>query len=326
MLREDPGGVAFDFQSNVGNTERPPVDSGRCGCSNSTPIREKTRCGWDKVTINTNRCAIGPSFRRVGPSAGFPPSPSTAGTGSTSTAEASTPWWSSTGTETSSPPGARTCSNNAHGLRIDAEDNLYCTEWRSHCVHKLTSDGELQWTLGTPGVPRPPGLPFNLPTDLAIAPDGCLFVSDGYGNAKVHKFSPDGVLLKSWGEPGTGPGQFDLVHDVWVDSDYLVYVCDRSNNRIQIFDGDGNYLREWTDLLQPDFVWFDPDETVFVSEIEHRVSVLSRDGRLLSRWGEKGDGPGQFPGFPHAIWGDSRGDLYIGEVGVNGSLTKFVRV
>ena len=215
---------------------------------------------------------------------------------------------------------------HAHGLRIDAEDNLYCTEWKGHCVHKLTSDGELQWTLGTPGVPRPPGVPFNLPTDLAIAPDGCLFVSDGYGNAKVHKFSPDGVLLRSWGEPGTGPGQFDLVHDVWVDSGYLVYVCDRSNNRIQIFDGDGNYVTEWTDLLQPDFVWFDPDETVFVSEIEHRVSVLSRDGRLLSRWGEKGDGPGQFPGFPHAIWGDSRGDLYVGEVGVNGSLTKFVRV
>ena len=134
--------------------------------------------------------------------------------------------------------------HNAHGLRIDAEDNLYCTEWKGHCVHKLTSDGELQWTLGTPGVPRPPGLPFNLPTDLAIAPDGCLFVSDGYGNAKVHKFSPDGVLLKSWGEPGTGPGQFDLVHDVWVDSEYLVYVCDRSNNRIQIFDGEGIYLRE----------------------------------------------------------------------------------
>ena len=216
--------------------------------------------------------------------------------------------------------------HDAHGLRIDAEDNLYCTEWKGHCVHKLTAEGELQWTLGTPGVPRPPGVPFNLPTDLAIAPDGCLFVSDGYGNAKVHKFSREGVLLKSWGEPGTGPGQFDLVHDVWVDSDYQVYVCDRSNNRIQIFDGDGNYLREWTDLLGPDFVWFDPDETVFVSEIKHRVSVMNRDGQLLSRWGEKGDGPGQFPGFPHAIWGDSRGDIYIGEVGVNAGLTKFVRV
>ena len=215
---------------------------------------------------------------------------------------------------------------NAHGLRIDAEDNLYCTVWKDHCVHKLTSDGELQWTLGTPGVPRPPGLPFNLPTNLAVAPDGCLFVSDGYGNAKVHKFSPDGVLLKSWGEPGTGPGQFDLVHDVWVDSEYLVYVCDRSNNRIQIFDGEGNYLREWADPYGPDFVWFDPDETIFVADLRHRVSVLNRDGQVLSRWGEKGDDPGQFPGFPHAIWGDSRGDIYVGEVGVNGGLTKFVRV
>ena len=216
--------------------------------------------------------------------------------------------------------------HHAHGLRIDAEDNLYCTEWKSHCVHKLTTDGELQWTLGTPGVPRPPGLPFNLPTNLAIAPDGCLFVSDGYGNAKVHKFSPDGVLLKSWGEPGTGPGKFDLVHDVWVDSEYLVYVCDRSNNRIQIFDGEGNYLREWSDPYGPDFVWFDSDETIFVAELRHRVSVLDRDGQVLSHWGEKGDGPGQFPGFPHAIWGDRRGDIYVGEVGVNAGLTKFVRV
>ena len=216
--------------------------------------------------------------------------------------------------------------HHAHGLRIDADDNLYCTEWKGHCVHKLTSDGELQWTLGTPGVPRPPGVPFNLPTNLAIAPDGCLFVSDGYGNAKVHKFSSEGVLLMSWGEPGTGPGQFDLVHDVWVDSDYLVYVCDRSNNRIQIFDGEGNYLREWPDPYGPDFVWFDPDETVFVADLRQRVSILNRDGHVLSRWGEKGDGPGQFRGSPHGIWGDSRGDIYVGEVGVNGGLTKFVRV
>ena len=84
---------------------------------------------------------------------------------------------------------------NAHGIFIDGDDNIYCTEWSSHCVHKFNTEGQLQWTLGTPGIPRPPGLPFNLPTDLAMAPDGCLFVSDGYGNSKVHKYSADGVLL-----------------------------------------------------------------------------------------------------------------------------------
>ena len=215
---------------------------------------------------------------------------------------------------------------HAHGIYVDKEDNIYCTEWMGQCVHKFTPDGELQWTLGTPGVPRPPGQPFNRPTNLAIGPDGCFFVSDGYVNSKVHKYSCEGNLLMSWGEPGTGPGQFNLVHDVWVDSQYLIYVCDRSNNRIQIFDSEGTYLREWTDLLRPDFTWFDPDETVFITEIDHRVSIFSRDGKLLSRWGSKGDGPHQFQGLPHAIWGDSQGDLYVGEVGISGNLKKFLRV
>ena len=214
---------------------------------------------------------------------------------------------------------------NAHGIFIDGDDNIYCTEWSSHCVHKFNTEGQLQWTLGTPGIPRPPGLPFNLPTDLAMAPDGCLFVSDGYGNSKVHKYSADGVLLFGWGEPGTGPGQFDLVHSVWVDSDYHVYICDRENNRIQIFDGDGRFLREWTGFLQPDKLWFDESETIFMAEIRHRVTILDRQGEVLSQWGEAGDQPNQFRSYPHGIWGDSKGDLYVSEVGSDGQLKKFVR-
>lgn len=214
---------------------------------------------------------------------------------------------------------------NAHGIFIDVADNVYCTEWSSHCVHKFNSGGQLQWTLGTPGVPRPPGLPFNLPTDLAIAPDGCLFVSDGYGNSKVHKYSAEGVLLFSWGEPGTGPGQFNLVHSVWVDSDYQVYICDRENNRIQIFDGDGRFLREWTGFLQPDKLWFDESETIFMAEIRHRVTILDRQGEILSQWGEVGKQSHQFRSYPHGIWGDSKGDLYVSEVASDAQLKKFVR-
>ncbi len=214
---------------------------------------------------------------------------------------------------------------NAHGIFIDGDDNIYCTEWSSHCVHKFNSEGQLQWTLGTPGIPRPPGVPFNLPTDLAVAPDGCLFVSDGYGNSKVHKYSAEGVLLSSWGEPGSGPGQFNLVHSVWVDSDYQVYICDRENNRIQIFDGDGRFLKEWTGFLQPDKLWFDESETIFMAEIRHRVSILDRQGKVLSQWGEAGDQPHQFRSYPHGIWGDSRGDIYVSEVASDGQLKKFVR-
>ena len=214
---------------------------------------------------------------------------------------------------------------NAHGIFIDSDDNIYCTEWSSHCVHKFNSDGQLQWTLGTPGIPRPPGVPFNLPTDLAVAPDGCLFVSDGYGNSKVHKYSAEGVLLSSWGEPGTGPGQFNLVHSVWVDSDYQVYICDRENNRIQIFDRDGRFLKEWTGFLQPDKLWFDESETIFMAEIRHRVTILDRQGEVLSQWGQAGDQPNQFRSYPHGIWGDSRGDIYVSEVASDAQLKKFVR-
>ena len=214
---------------------------------------------------------------------------------------------------------------NAHGIFIDDDDNVYCTEWSSHCAHKFSTEGQLQWTLGTPGVPRPPGLPFNLPTDLAIAPDGCLFVSDGYGNSKMHKYSAEGVLLFSWGEPGTGPGQFNLVHSVWVDSDYQVYICDRENNRIQIFDGEGGFLREWTGFLQPDKLWFDENETIFMAEIRHRVTILDRQGKVLSQWGEGGEQPHQFRSYPHGIWGDSRGDIYVSEVASDAQLKKFVR-
>ena len=215
---------------------------------------------------------------------------------------------------------------NAHGVYIDRQDNIYLTEWLGHCVYKFNPGGELQWTLGTPGVPRPHGVPFNRPTDLAIAPDGCLFVSDGYVNHKVHKFSPEGVLITSWGEPGSGPGQFDLVHSVWVDSDYRVYICDRENNRVQLFDGDGKFLEEWPDYLRPDKLWIDPDETIFMAEVGHRVTILDRQNNILSQWGEEGGEPHQFAAAPHGIWGDSRGDLYVSEVAAPGLIKKFVRV
>lgn len=215
---------------------------------------------------------------------------------------------------------------DAHGIYIDADDNIYCTERMTHCVHKFSRDGQLQWTLGSPGVPRPPGVPFNMPTDLALAPDGCFYVSDGYGNSKVHKYSPEGVLLFSWGEPGSGPGQFNLVHSVWVDSEGIVSICDRENNRVQLFDHDGNFLSEWPGFLRPETLWFDKEETIYMAEVEQRISILNRSGETLAQFGEQGDEPHQFRSYPHGIWGDSQGDLYVSEVGSAGQLKKFVRL
>ena len=184
-------------------------------------------------------------------------------------------------------------------------------------------------TLGTPGKPgERDGDPFNKPTDVAIASTGELFVSDGYGNARVHKFSPDGELLFSWGEHGSGPGQFNIPHCVRVDRYDRLWVCDRENRRIQFFDTNGNFLDEWTGLARPDMVFFDPnDDVVFIAGLEQEVSIYTFDRELIAQWGgrQKSDKPGEFLGGPHGIAMDSHGDLYVGEALVDGRLQKFVR-
>jgi sugar lactone lactonase YvrE len=219
---------------------------------------------------------------------------------------------------------------DAHGIYIDAEDNVYCTERNTHCVRKFNRNGDLVLTLGTPGrQAEADGDPFRLPTDLAIASTGDLFVSDGYGNARVHKYSPDGKLIKSWGSWGSGPGEFGLSHCVRVDRYDRVWVCDREHNRIEIFDLDGKFLDEWAGLYHPDTIFFDRDkDVVYIAELDQQVSIYDFDRKLLAQWGgrRKSDTPGEFKANPHGIWVDSVGDLYVGEVQVDGRLQKFVRV
>ena len=217
----------------------------------------------------------------------------------------------------------------AHGIYIDGDDNVYCTEWLTHCVRKFNKDGQLVMTIGTPDQEgQNDGDPFRRPTDLAIASTGEIFVSDGYQNARVHKYSPDGELLLSWGEWGDGPGQFALSHCVRLDRFDRVWICDRENNRIQIFDTNGNYLTEWNDMCRPDTIYFDPhDDVVYVAEVEGQVSIYTLDGELITKWGgcQKSDVPGEFLGGTHGIWMDSHGDLYVAEVSLDGRLQKFVR-
>ena len=216
---------------------------------------------------------------------------------------------------------------DAHGILIDADDNIYCTERETHVVRKFTTDGELLMTLGTPDVAGAEGEPFNLPTDFALGPDGEMYISDGYGNARVHKYSPDGELIKSWGQPGTGPGEFDLPHCVRVDPRNRLMVADRENNRIQFFTLDGEYIEEWGDLLQPDTIYIDDDDLVYIAELGQRVSIMTLDGEVISQWGsERGSTvPGEFLACPHGIWLDSHGDIYVGEVQADARLQKFIR-
>jgi sugar lactone lactonase YvrE len=214
-----------------------------------------------------------------------------------------------------------------HGIWIAPDQTVYCTDRDRHSVTQWTLEGQLLRTWGTPDQPGAPGEPFNEPTRAFVAPNGELFVSDGYGQYRVHRFAPDGTLLRSWGEQGTGPGQFGWpVHSVWVDSRGRVLIVDRQNGRVQHFTPEGEYTGEWSDLRGPNDVYITPDDTVYIIEGGRRVTIQDLDGTILSQWGEHGEEQGQFSAGPHSGWVDSRGDLYVGEVVAHNRFQKFRRV
>jgi DNA-binding beta-propeller fold protein YncE len=222
--------------------------------------------------------------------------------------------------------------NRAHGLHIDTEDNLYCTDDGDHTVRKCSTDGKVLLTIGIPNKPAPfmSGEPFHRCTHTALSPSGEIYISDGYGNARVHKYAPDGTLLMSWGEPGSDPGQFNIVHNICADADGWVYVADRENHRVQVFDGNGKYETQWNNLHRPCglFMGSGRQPLCYIGELgpamavnRHvpnlgpRLSIATHEGKILARIGDlhAGLAPGQFLA-PHGLAVDSRGDIYVGEV------------
>jgi DNA-binding beta-propeller fold protein YncE len=143
--------------------------------------------------------------------------------------------------------------HRAHGVHVAPDETLWLTDDGDHTVRHCTLDGKVLATIGIPNAPRPymSGEPFHRCTHTALSPEGDLYVSDGYGNARVHRFSPDGRPLLSWGEPGTDPGQFNIPHNICCDADGWVYVADRENHRIQVFDGRGRFETQWHDMHRP---------------------------------------------------------------------------
>jgi DNA-binding beta-propeller fold protein YncE len=220
-----------------------------------------------------------------------------------------------------------------HGITIGPDDGVYCVDDSGNNVLKCTPDGEVLLTLGTPGKPAPfqSGKPFNLPTKVALDPNtGDIYVADGYGNSRVHKYTPDGDPILSWGEPGSDPAEFNLVHSVCVDRQGLVYVADRENHRIQIFDAQGNYITQWNNMHRPCGLYIDggAEQLCYVGEIAPqlsvnenfpnlgpRISIYNLNGERLGRLGDirPGEAPDQF-WAPHGIAMDSQGSLYIAEV------------
>ena len=224
--------------------------------------------------------------------------------------------------------GAGTITNRSHAILAAADGYIYCADDGAHTITKWSPGGELLLTIGTPGqsAPRYSGQPFNRPTDMVVADDGSIFISDGYGNARIHKYSPTGEHLLAWGEAGIDPGCFLIPHNLGLYAGRL-YVADREANRVQVFDPDGTLLDIWPNIHRPCGLTVGPDGLVYVGELNgvanldgalgigHRVSVFDRGGRLVGRFGapEEGSTAGQFIA-PHGIAVDSRGDVYVGEV------------
>jgi peptidylglycine monooxygenase len=205
---------------------------------------------------------------------------------------------------------------DAHGIYVGPDDHVYVCNRDEHEVLKLTPEGRIVLALGQRGRPALQA-PFNHPADVAVAPNGDIYVADGYGNSAVHRFSAEGRHLGSWGRPGAGRGQFTTPHGIWVDAAERVLVADRENNRVQLFSPEGDVYGEWSDLYHPMDIYADRDGTVYVTDQIPRITMYAPDGRMLARGRPCASGA-------HGLWGDSRGDLYLAEVGLM-QVTKLVR-
>jgi DNA-binding beta-propeller fold protein YncE len=238
---------------------------------------------------------------------------------------------------------------NPHGLTVAPDGSVFCTDIHDHTIRRFTTGGSLIATFGVPGRAADTGYrvdgeslfhtsvtrsgpPFHGPTKVCALSDGSFFVADGYGNARVHHFGPSGELVRSWGSPGSAPGQFRVPHGITATPDeQRLLVCDRENNRIQVFDHLGGLLDIWSGLHRPCAAAVVPDGRVYAAELGGRAgiyptmtvhdstpwstcAVLDPAGRLLGRWGT--DDPARPGSFfaAHGIAVDSTGAVYLAEV------------
>jgi streptogramin lyase len=198
-----------------------------------------------------------------------------------------------------------------HGLTLAPDGHVWIADAGWHVVTEHAPDGAVLRTLGRRDFPAPTfyGQPFNMPTGVAFSAAGDIFVSDGYGNRRVHCFAPDGMLRHSWGAPGSGPGQFALVHFIAIDARDQVYVADRENNRIQVFDTAGGLLAEWTPFTLPSDLAFGRDR-IYVGG-QDGLSIWTHDREPVVRWGRDEPCPGAFD--IHGLWLDAAENIYLAQ-------------
>jgi streptogramin lyase len=223
---------------------------------------------------------------------------------------------------------------NPHTVRFDAAGNLWLVDTLTQTVRKFTSDGKVLLTVGTPDEAGEDQTHMNQPNDVAIAPNGDLYVSDGYGNNRVVVFDKNGKFLRTWGKLGQAPGEFSQPHSIVLDSKGRVYVADRNNARIQVFDAKGKFLTEWKNIITPWALAITKTDEIYVcgsspmlwSEIPARQSALATppkeqlfmkldtEGRLKQLWVvPKGDKSGEL-NWAHSIAVAPYGSLYFAEV------------
>ena len=217
---------------------------------------------------------------------------------------------------------------SSHGIRLDADGNVWLIDVAGHKVLKMTPSGKLLMHLG--GVGGAVGdqtakYAFNRPTNVAFAPDGSFFISDGYGNSRVARFSKNGDYIAQWGSKGTGDSQFDIVHDIAIDRSGKLYVADRENHRIQVFDQNGKLLKIWPDLGAAWGLAYVPSEEVFFMSdgVNDQIIELDKNGHVVGVLGAHRKTAGKFH-YPHSVAVDSTGALYVAEI-LNWRVQKFFK-
>ena len=204
-----------------------------------------------------------------------------------------------------------------HGLHVDPWDNVWITDVSRHLVMKFSPEGALLLTLGVDGESGCDDRRFFQPTHVCVLPNGEFFVTDGYGNSRIAKFGADGRFLFDWGRKGTANGEFHTPHVITAGPDGLLYMTDRENDRIQVFQSDGKHVATWPDLHSVDGLCAAPDGFIYGSAgIDNAIIRFDRTGRTLDVW--------TLPGvlhYPHGIAVDHKGFIYLAETGDNWKVT-----
>ena len=221
-----------------------------------------------------------------------------------------------------------THGTGSHGIRVDPDGNIWLIDVDGHLLHKYNQQGRRLMVIGTrqgTASNNDSQVGFNRPTNLWFLPNRDFYVTDGYGNSRVVEFNKDGQYIRHWGTPGNGDGQFTLPHSVTIDSKGLVYVADRVNLRVQVFDPTGNFITKWTDVGQPWGVYYVAKENaIYMCDgLYNRISKLSLEGKVLGVMSSFGKSPGKLD-FAHEIAVDSQGSIYVAEI-KNLRVQKWVR-